>query len=194
MTPSEPLSRNAQVLRYLLEVAPGIGHTKLLKFAYLADLEGRRYLGQPISNFRYVRFDHGPFDKAFYAAKAELLEKGLATDETVLVGNYEAHSVRPTHLTVEYDFSVAEAEVLSFVAGTYLDQTAVQLCEDVVYGTPPMQGARVGDELDMDQLNNQTQDPLGFNVERMLAGEESGRAGRTRPMRDVLNELRARYH
>src|SRR5262245_48517651 len=31
------LSRNAQVLRYLLQVAPGIGHTKLAKFAYLAD-------------------------------------------------------------------------------------------------------------------------------------------------------------
>ena len=192
--PTERLSRNAQVLRYLLEVAPGIGHTKLLKFAYLADLEGRRHLGRPISEFCYVRFDHGPFDKAFYSAKAELLGSGLATDETVLVGSYEAHSLRPTQVAVEYDFSVAEAEVLSFVAGTYLDQSAAQLCEDVVYQTPPMKGATVGEELNMDQVNKLTDDPLGFTVERMLAGEESGRAGRTRPMRDVLNELRARYH
>jgi hypothetical protein len=64
------LSRNAQVLRYLLEVAPGVGHTKLAKFAYLADLEARKYLGGPVSEFRYVRDQHGPFDaKRFFAAR-----------------------------------------------------------------------------------------------------------------------------
>lgn len=189
-----PLSRNAQVLRYLLQVAPGVGHTKLLKFAYLADLESRRYLGRPVTEFRYYRHNHGPFDQAFYAAKAELLRQGLATDELVPVGNYEAHSLRPTDVAVEYDFSVAEAEVLSFVAATYMEQSALRLCEDVVYETAPMKGAETGELLEMDQMNEQQRDPLGFSVERMLAGEEAGRAGRARPVRDVLDELRARYH
>ena len=56
-----PLSRNAQVLRYLLEVAPAVGRIKLIKYAYLADCEAHRYIGRQISKFRY-RFDkHGPF-------------------------------------------------------------------------------------------------------------------------------------
>lgn len=71
------LSRNAQVLRYLLQVAPGIGHTKLAKFAYLADLEARRYLGSPISEFRYAFEQHGPFDSSgFFGALGELKTQG----------------------------------------------------------------------------------------------------------------------
>jgi hypothetical protein len=57
------LSRNAQVLRYRLEVVPGIGHTKLAKFAYLADLESRKYLGRAISSLRYALDRDGSFDR-----------------------------------------------------------------------------------------------------------------------------------
>ena len=57
------LSRNAQVLRYLLQVAPGIGHVKLAKFAYLADLETLKYLGRPVTGFLYIKDQFGPFDK-----------------------------------------------------------------------------------------------------------------------------------
>ena len=40
--PGSALTRNAQVLRYLLEVAPGAGHTILAKLAYLAEERHRR--------------------------------------------------------------------------------------------------------------------------------------------------------
>lgn len=35
-------------------------------------------------------------------------------------------------------------------------------------------------------------DPLGFNLERLLAGEVSAAAGRYRPLAEALAELRAR--
>lgn len=35
-------------------------------------------------------------------------------------------------------------------------------------------------------------DPLGFNIERLLAGEASVAAGRYRPLAEALAELRAR--
>lgn len=38
-----------------------------------------------------------------------------------------------------------------------------------------------------------SQDPLGFNYQRMVAGEASAAAGRHRPLTDVMNELRARH-
>ncbi|HEY2861583.1 MAG TPA: hypothetical protein VGJ21_24455 [Terracidiphilus sp.] len=76
----EHLSRSAQVLRFLIEVAPRIGHTKVAKFAYLTDLEARRYLGRPISRFRY-KLDHGPFPgQPFFGARDELIQQGFATN------------------------------------------------------------------------------------------------------------------
>jgi hypothetical protein len=189
------LSRNALVLRYLLEVAPGVGHIKLAKFAYLADLEARKYLARPISQFRYIRDQHGPFDaRAFFSARDELVGRGFATETPVECGPYVEYQMHPTSRVPEYDFSVPESEVLSYVALTYMSKTARDLCEDIVYRTPPMQNLKLGDEVPMDKLDGESRDKLGFSLERMLAGEASAEAGRVRPMAEVVNELRARYH
>lgn len=187
-----PLSRNAQVLRYLLEVAPGVGRIKLVKFAYLADCESFRYLGHAISEFRY-RFDnHGPFDRAFYSAKDELVKMGYATETATKIGPYDSYDYRPTHENVEYTFTQPEAEILRYVAETYLTETAVRLCEDVVYKTPPMVGAKVGERLKMEKMENE-RDPLGFDLERLLAAEAQAEAGRYRPLKAAVDELRARH-
>src|SRR5438034_2302755 len=186
------LSRNAQVLRYLLEVAPGVGRIKLVKYAYLADCEAYRYLGRAISNFRY-RFDkHGPFDRAFFDAKDELLREGVATETSTRIGPYDGYDYRPTEEAVEYGFTQEEAEILRYVAKTYLNATAIGLCEDVVYKTPPMLAAKVGERLKMETMREEP-DPLGFNLERLLAAEASVEAGRFRPLKEAVDELRARH-
>jgi hypothetical protein len=188
------LSRNALVLRYLLEVAPGVGHTKLAKFAYLADLEARKHLARPISRFRYIRDQHGPFDaKAFFAARDELVRDGFATETPVECGPYVEYQMQPTSRVPEYDFTVAESEVLSYVGRAYMSKTARDLCEDIVYQTAPMQNLNLGDEVPMDKVDGESRDKLGFSLERMLAGEASAEVGRVRPMAEVVHELRARY-
>jgi hypothetical protein len=189
------LSRNAQVLRFLLEAAPGVGHTKLAKFAYLADLEARRYLGKPVSTFKYVMFKHGPFDKhSFFSALEELVRTGYATEQQVLTGSYLGYEMLPTSGAPEYDFSRAEAEVLAYVAKTYLSLTARELCDDVVYQTEPMKKKlKMGERIPMDSMNRKDDHELGFSLDRMLAGEESAKAGRVRPMAEAVRELRARY-
>ena len=189
------LSRNAQVLRYLIQVAPGSGHTKLAKFAYLADLEARRYTGRPISRFRYKLFPYGPFPgKPFFAARDELTRHGYAVEATVPSGSYSCQELSPTASVPEYDFSVAEAQLLAWVAESYMALTARELCDDVVYQTEPMKKRKlnVGEELPMDSMNKKPGDELGFSLERMLAGEASAKAGRTRPVAEALRELRDR--
>jgi hypothetical protein len=188
------LTRNALILRYLVGVAPGVGHTKLLKFAYLADLEARRYLGKPISSFRYQRYTHGPFDSSFYAAKDELISGGFVTTSVTWVGSYQGNCLQPTPSPVEYDFSVGEAEVLRYVAESYMSLTARQLCDDIVYETEPMKDVQMMDELPMDKVERRADTPFQFDFERMLQSEQSAGAGRTRPLKTALNELRARNH
>lgn len=188
------LSRNAQVLRYLLEAAPGVGHTKLAKFAYLADLEAWKYLGRPISELRYVLDRHGPFDApAFFEALEQLVARGYAAQSSVPCGPYQGYEVRPTSEPVEYGFTLAEAAVLGHVVNTYLGLTAKELCEDVVYQTEPMRNVKkVGERIPMEKVTRDSADELGFRLERMLAGEQSAEAGRVRPMAEVLSGLRAR--
>src|SRR5437867_11045996 len=146
------LSRNAQVLRYLLEVAPGVGRIKLVKYAYLADCEAYRYLGRAISNFRY-RFDkHGPFDRAFFDTKDELVREGYATETPTRIGPYDGYDYRPTNQPGAYGFSQAEGEILRYVAETYLNETAIRLCEDGVYKPPRMLGATGGERSRMEKV------------------------------------------
>src|ERR1041385_6886862 len=187
------LSRNAQVLRYLLEIAPGAGRIKLVKYASLADCEAYRYLGRAISNFRY-RFDrHGPFDTAFFRAKDELIEQGVATESVTRVGPYDGYDYRPTDEPVEYGFTQEETEILRYVAQTYLNETATRLCADVVYQTPPMKAAKVGERLKMETMRKEP-DPLGFDLDRLIISEASVDAGRFRTLKDAVDELRARHH
>src|SRR5713101_4784486 len=97
------LSRNAQVLRYLLQVAPGIGHTKLAKFAYLADLVARKYLGRAISTFVYVYDQHGPFDSPrFFKAISELKRLDFVTENEIPCGQYRGFEMHPTTRVAEF--------------------------------------------------------------------------------------------
>ncbi len=188
------LSRNAEVLRYLLEIAPRLGHTQLAKFAYLGDLLARQCLGRPISEMEY-RFDnYGPFDAVgFYQARDELIEGGYIRHERADIGGYAGFEMRPTDVPVEYHLGDAEVEILRWVAQKYAALTATELCNRVVYTSPPMRNATPGRHLDMEQMDRKPEE-LEFSLERMLAGEESADEGRVRPLADVLNELHARYH
>jgi len=187
------LSRNAQVLRYILQVAPGIGHTKLAKYAYLADLEALRYLGRPVSRFHYVWDKHGPFDsRGFFAARRELLNGEYITENKVDCGGYTGYEMMPTSQAVDYGFPVAEAAVLDYAATTYLAKTARELCDEVVYSTEPMRAAKPGKPLPMGKVKRRKTVPRGFNLERMLAGEASAKSGRVRPLARVIDGLRAR--
>jgi hypothetical protein len=188
------LSRIAQVLRYILQVAPGIGHTKLAKFAYLADLEALKYLGRPVTRFSYVVDLYGPFDKiGFFAARDELLAEQLITESQEQCGDYLGYVMAPIG-ALEYDFTVVEAEVLSYVAKTYFAMRARDLCDDVVYKTEPMQDAKPGKALPMSAVARRDGHKHGFSLERMLAGEASAKAGRVTPFAKVLNGLRARHN
>ena len=187
------LSRNAQLLRYLLQVAPGVGHSKLAKFAYLADLEARKYLGSPISELTYYFDQHGPFDSGgFFSALEELKTQGFVTENQIPCGQYIGFEVLPTSNATEFDFSTVEAEVLRYVATTYLSTTARELCDDIVYKTEPMLAAEPGKPLPLDRVNKSAEGELTFSLERMLTGEASVSAGRTRPWSGLTDELRAR--
>jgi hypothetical protein len=191
--PSSALTRNAQVLRYLIEVAPGAGHTILAKLAYLADLLARQHLGHPITSLDYIYDKHGPFDASrFYSALSELEHGGFMVRERADLGGYLGYPMLPLQPLRDADLTDAEKEILTWVGRTYGSLTARDLCERVVYETTPMKSAKRGQRLPMEESSRT--DALEFDLERVLAGERAAEEGRVRPLASVFNELRARHH
>ncbi len=186
------LTRNAQVLRYLLEVAPGAGHTILAKLAYLADLLARHHLGRPITSMDYIYDKHGPFDSGrFYSALDELERGGFMVREEADLGGYVGYPMLPLQRLVS-NLTEGEKEILTWVGRTYGSLTARDLCERVVYQTAPMKKAKRGQLLPMEESGRT--DALEFDLEQVLAGERAAEEGRVRPLASVFNELRARHH
>lgn len=191
--PAPTPTRNAQVLRYLLEIAPGVGHTLLAKFAYLADLLARQHLGRPITGMEYVFDNHGPFDSLrFYSARDELERGGFIKRATADMGGYLGYPMYPTQQVLEYTLSEAERQILTWVGKTYGSWTARDLCDRVVYQTRPMKSGKPGRRLRMEDFSRT--DSLEFDLDKVLLGEREAAQGRVRPLASVLNGLRTRHH
>jgi hypothetical protein len=191
--PGYALTRNAQVLRYLIEVAPGAGHTILAKLAYLADLLARHHLGHPITSLDYIYDKHGPFDASrFYSALNELERGDFIVRERADLGGYLGYPMQPQQPLRDSHLTDGEKEILAWVGRTYGSLTARDLCDNVVYQTLPMKRAKRGQRLPMEESGRT--DPLEFDLERVVAGEKAAEEGHTRPLASVFHELRARHH
>jgi len=188
------LSRNAQVLKYFAQQCPAVGRTKLLKLAYLADLESRQLLGHPVSSFDYIWYDHGPFDTALYSAIEELKAHGMADEEEVVVGlGYIEQRLVDTGQPAMFDFSPAESEILYYVATKYQRTALRELLSEVVYETGPMKAVqRKGERLPMETLDGNQRDRIGFDLEDIIAAEQEIDAGHFRPADEFFDELRSK--
>lgn len=187
-----PLSRNAQVLRYLAEQVGPVGATKHLKLAYLADLTAREYLGEPVSDFEYIWYDNGPFDSAFYQAREELELAGLGReDRKRFPDGKEKRTFRNAERPVEYEFSPAERHVLDFIAESFGEAPLTRLL-GFVYDTEPMnQTSEEGDPLPMDIVDDLGKVESGFDLAGVLEARHQAEDGDYDTLEDFARGLRA---
>lgn len=174
------ISKTAQVLKYFAQryratssEKRGIPRTRLMKMAYLTDLLAREYLGDGVTDFRYYRYKHGPYDKAILGFIEELVEAGLAFEKLDDTGEYEYKRLVDAGLPIEFDFSPAETEILRYVATTYLTMPMQELLHEVVYTSTPMVEQPVMEQLlPMDSVNNRGTEAVGFKLEDVLRAEQ----------------------
>lgn len=190
-----PLSRDARLLQYFAQRAPGgtLGVTRIQKLAYLADLVARGYLGRPLSEFDYRWHNHGPFDGAIYNALDELRQAGLATEKPKLLPwGRRFREISCTGTVPDLGFSDVERAVLDYVADRFARMDLDQLLREV-YETGPMVVAQAemnrGVRLPMDRVNFQMKDAQGVDLEAVVAAERSARLGNTVPADDFFDAL-----
>ncbi len=185
------LSRNAQVLKAICERRPDLGITKLLKLAYLADLEARKLLGHPISEFQYIRYHHGPFDTDVYNAVGELEAHGhVSRYEANYRPGYHKHGVRNKPTTFGHGLSPAEVEIIDYVVKSYGPMPLNTLL-DKVYATEPMRAVeRFEQSLPMHVVDNAEKDEIGVDLEEIIARERRIEQGHYILGPDLFNGLR----
>lgn len=189
------LTKNAQILKFLLarQQPHGVNRTRLMKFAYLCDLEARKLMGRPISSFTYVWYTHGPFDKALYAAIEELTSSGLAHPSTTDYGSGIEEKLLADRGAAELPaLSRAELEVLSFVANRFMSLPLDTLLAEVVYKTKPMlEVERKGQALPMESVDGLDQAAIGFDFEGIVDADHRSRQGDFILSDEFFNALRA---
>jgi hypothetical protein len=174
------ISKNAQVLKFFAQQYRGIPRKRLVKVVYETDLIAREYLGAPVTTFEYRLDQFGPYCPEIPAAVNELVASGLAWTKEI-----EATEDGPgwkklydSGQRVIFDFTLAENEILAYVAANYLNMPMLELLNDVVYETKPYKAARQFHErLAMEIVDNEGRRLAGFDLDRIIKAEQQARAG-----------------
>ena len=187
MTPrTEGLTRNEELILFFARRCSGFaGRTKLVKLIYMADHEAYRFLGEPISEFRWTRRDYGPFDPAFYDAQESLEARELLAIE--IHGDW--HRFQGAGPTPDFSFTPAESVVLEHIVKEYVPMKTEDLMTNVVYKTRPF--VAVENEkfatIPMDMVSGEMG---GLDIESIQAARQRIRAGQGVPLADALSAIR----
>ncbi|MFQ5862749.1 MAG: Panacea domain-containing protein [Candidatus Brocadiales bacterium] len=178
------LDKNTQIVKFIVErLSRKVGRVYLLKLVYLGDYFSHRLLGKPVSSFRYILYEHGPFDKKFYDCISKLKEADLIREEQVCFPAYQGYHFHDVPKAMKFDLSNSERYILEFVIRTFGKVSLDDLLEEIVYKTEPMVEAigkkAYGSELDMDQVNYRDKEMYqGLNPEDIIEGEKAIAEGR----------------
>ena len=71
------MSKNSKIILQILKSRWECGVTELIKICYLIDLSNKNDNGKKLSDFSYIRYNYGPFDKEIYKIMEDLTEDWL---------------------------------------------------------------------------------------------------------------------
>jgi uncharacterized phage-associated protein len=81
--------------------ALALNRTQIVKLLYFVDLFAMQSEGIPVTSIDWTWYDHGPFDKAIYAALDVLVESGELNHEVATAGSFTEHSYIATAIADE---------------------------------------------------------------------------------------------
>jgi len=152
------MDKPEDVLGYLiLEVAERggtLGKTKLVKLAYLTDIEHYARVSRTLTGFRWVYHYYGPYSFDLDAALAAL-DLDIPQESVPTTGGYQATVFRVTR-SDDLRSRIRLSEQATRVAERVLDRWALEdlypLLSHVYFDTAPMKGASPGDILDFSTI------------------------------------------
>lgn len=135
-----PHSKTLQVLNYIIKNYPAVSVTSLMKLSYLVDLVAIKKGKKKISDFHYIRYNYGPFDKKIYdyleeMEKAKILIEGANISSTG--DEFVTYSINKKN-NISFDkISDDEREIIDEVLES-LEGYGTKALTELTYRTKPM--------------------------------------------------------
>lgn len=186
------MNRPEEVLAYLIlgvaERDGALGKTKLVKLAYLTDIEHYARVRQTLTGFRWVYHYYGPYSFDLDAALATL-DLDIPQESVPTAGGYQATVFRVTR-SDDLRSRIRLSEQATRVAERVLDRWALEdlypVLSHVYFDTEPMRGASPGDTLDFSTIPPA---PVGRRPRHELPPPDEHRL---RGIREAFQEARSR--
>ena len=141
--------KTKQLLAYLIQNHSFSSITSLMKLSYIIDLVSVKKNDEQVSDFEYIRFKYGPFDKKIYDYIHELLDDGVILEGAAVTQQGE---VVVYEFNDKVDFAFDEItendkNTIDEILDT-LDGYGPKALVDLTYKTAPMEkiGAKQGND------------------------------------------------
>ncbi|MFA4826600.1 MAG: Panacea domain-containing protein [Methanoregula sp.] len=148
------IEKTRQLIAYLIQNHPFPSITSLMKLSYIVDLVSVRKVDEQISDFEYIRFKYGPFDKRIYEYVHDLLDSGVIVEDSAITQAGEV-------VVYEFDeganlsFSEITSEEKNIIDGILdtLGGYGPKALVDLTYKTKPMEkiGAKQNNEVGLNE-------------------------------------------
>jgi len=182
------LSRDEQLVAQLIRRCPPLGTTVLVKLVYLIDIEALKFLGRPLSGFKYRWHHYGPYDGRITGTATRLCHRHVCKRQTVSYANGDWGYQYSAETNVPVSFDDAEAAIIDKIVRDYGSLSAKEI-KKVAYETQPMKAAiehqAFGKQLDMALVAGLERTP-GLELERVWESHRQAERGELVSLSDVL--------
>jgi hypothetical protein len=170
------------ILHHLVSRHSGrLGRIYLMKLCYLIDLEARRYLGAPVTDFHYRFHRLGPLTARFDRRLDGLVRKGRVMEKMIILRTTAGFEYHAGNGAVDLSpLSPGQRRILDHVSETYgrIDLAALI---DLVFETAPMKAAKErqgGWWSPMAIVDGEARNAMnGVDLDRLAAGEAAAARG-----------------
>lgn len=156
-----PRPKTLQVLSYIIKNHPDVSVTSLIKLSYLVDLVAVKKSKNKISDFQYVRYNYGPFDKKIYKyleslIKDDIIKEGANISSTG--DEFVTYNICKKNSIAFDKISDDEKEIIDEVLES-LEGYGTKALTELTYRTKPMKkiGATLNNKAGLNK-------PLNLNV------------------------------
>lgn len=139
-----PKSKTHQLLIYIIKNHPDVSVTSLMKLSYLVDLVAIKQGKNKISDFEYIRYNYGPFDKKIYKYLEQLEKNNIIREGSNISSTGDEfvtyHVMKKNNIAFD-KISEDEKDIIDEVLES-LDGYGTKALTELTYRTKPMKKIR----------------------------------------------------